>query len=101
MSKFIAKNIQIVKDKVIATGEDFLNVTADIFDGETLVEQKKYGFSFDITPEEIKTAIAKSLSTMRIELEQAEKNKEQNALEEKADEAIENISGLEIEEPDK
>jgi hypothetical protein len=99
MGKFTVKNIKIVKDQVILTGELFLDVTADIYDGDTLIETKKYGFSFGTSAEEIKAAITKSLATMRLEIEQKEKNKDRDALEKHADEAIEELSGLEITEP--
>ena len=100
MSKFTARNIKIAKDTVIATGEPFLDVTADIYEGDELVMTKKYGFSFDMSSQDIKNEIAKSMKTLRSEREQAEKNKERDALDKKADEAIEEVSGLEIEEPE-
>lgn len=101
MDKLTARNINIVKDQVIATQEPFLSVTADIYEGETFLENKKYGFAFTMSKEEIVAEIAKSLTTYRSEKEQAEKNKERDALESQADEAIEHLSGLEIIEPEK
>lgn len=101
MAKFTAKNINISKDEVIATGELFLSVTADIYEGEKLMEVKKYGFPFNTSPEDIKNEIKKSLSTLRSEIDQREKNKERDALDQMADKAIEEVTGLEIEEPEK
>lgn len=100
MGKFTARDIKITKDTVIATGEPFLSVTANIYEGEELHSQKKYGFAFGTPSESIVAEIKKSLTTMRSEIEQAEKNKDREALEEKADKAIQEISGLEIEEPE-
>lgn len=100
MGKFIAKNIKIAKDVVIASQEPFLDVTADIYDGDKFMETKKYGFVFGTSKDVIKEEIARSLTTLRLELEQKEKNKERDALEKQADEAIEEISGLQINEPE-
>lgn len=99
MGKFIAKNIKITKDLVVATGEPFLDVTADIYEDDQLVKVMKYGFAFGTPTENIKTEIAKSLSTMKLEIKQAEENKDRDALEKQADEAIEEITDLEISEP--
>ena len=100
MDKLTARNIKIVKDEVVATRELFLSVSADIYEGENLLETKKYGFSFDTPQENIVEEIAKSLTTYRSEKEQAEKNKERDDLESKADKVIENLTGLDIEEPE-
>jgi predicted mannosyl-3-phosphoglycerate phosphatase (HAD superfamily) len=98
MDKFVAKGIKIAKDNIVATGEPFLSVSADIYNGEELLETKKYGFPFGTTSEVVKEEIKKSLSTLRSELDQAEKNKERDALEKEADKAIEEITDLNIEE---
>ena len=98
MDKYIAKNITILKDVVVATGEPFLAVSADIYEGEELIMTRKYGFAFGMSKEDIAAEIKKSLVTLRLEREQAEQNKERDALEKKADEAIEGLTGLEISE---
>lgn len=85
------------RDRIVKTGEEFLDVTVDFHteDGEVL-ETRKLGYPLGTTADEIKADLAKAVATFEQERAQAEVQKEVDAADEQANEVIADLEGVTI-----
>lgn len=85
------------RDRIVKTGEEFLDVTVDFHteDGEVL-ETRKLGYPLGTTADEIKEDLAKAVATFEQERAQAEVQKEVDAADEQANEVIADLEGVTI-----
>lgn len=96
-----AKIVKISKDKVIKTGERFLNVEVEIVEGtgkNKITEKVIWGYPLDTSSQDIEKDIKKHLKNRKEEAVMAEKEAIAEAEEKQADDTIETLSALEVTE---
>lgn len=89
------KIIDIEKKQIVATGEPFLDVTAE-FTVDKEVFTKKLGYAEGTTRTEITVDLKKHLANERTEREQRETNEKVEALDAATEETINSLKGEEI-----
>lgn len=91
---------KVTRDRMVSTGEEFLDVTVELFEedenGETILDVRKLGFPLGTKAEEIKEELKKAIATFEQERAQAVEQKEVDAKVEEANEVIENLEGITI-----
>ena len=87
--------VEVRKGTIVATGERFLEVLANITDGEQTIP-RNFGFSMETTKDDIQAELGKVLELYEQEKVQAEANAERDAEDATADETITALEGLEI-----
>lgn len=95
----IAKIAQVTKDRVISTGEEFLDVEVEFLEtvegGEmNLLTTQKFGFPVNTESDFIKSEVEKAVANFEQERNNAVLQKEVDAQAEKADEVIHNLTGI-------
>lgn len=95
-----AEITSVVKDRIVKTGEGFLDVTVDFAEGEgkkrTVLDTRKYGYPLGTTTEEIKEDLAKAVATFEQDRQQAETQKEEDATNEQANQVIQDLAGQKV-----
>lgn len=89
------KIIDIQKKAIVATGEPFLDVTAEFTIGEEVLT-KKLGYPIDTPKEDIAEDLKKHLQTEKLDRQQRETNKVVEAQDAAAEETINSLQGEEI-----
>lgn len=92
-----AQIVSIDKQHNQAENSDFLSVFFQILNDSEVVAEKREAFPLDTPSEDIGVAVKKHLDLYVYELEQNAARKEQDELQAKADETIEQLTNKEIE----
>jgi len=103
MSELTIKVARAEKNRIIQTGDKFLDVEFKVYAPATgkqkkpqLVETIKRGYPLETTPQEIDEDMRKILETYEKEKTQAVVQAEQEAAEKQADETLDNIKDKEL-----
>lgn len=91
-----AKITRVSRDRIVKSGEEFLDVDVEVSKDGELLDVKKLGFPVEATKEEIAKAIEKMLSTLTDEMERSEVQQKEESVNEHAEKLVEEVVGLEI-----
>lgn len=80
--------IEVTKETLVEDNSNFLSVKFDIFNEDEVVQTRRLGFPFDADPEHIKEEVQKVADAYEADLLLAEETKDQEELNTKADETI-------------
>lgn len=94
--KLTGKIKSAVRDHIVKSGEEFMEVTFEIMNDGKLMDVKKLGFPVDVTKNEIKKELKKLLQLLTEEMERSEVQQEEEAKNEKADKLAEDLLDLEV-----
>lgn len=96
MAKAIIKKIDKFTHDV--DGKQYLDVCLEFTsdDGNQNFGEKRFQFPLEISRQELEDEVRKIVVTFQSDLDLAEKNREVEAVERRADELISNLSGAEI-----
>lgn len=87
---------KIYKDTVLADNSKVICIEADIFDGETVVSEKKFSYPYGTTEKEIKADLKKALATFELEVVQKENQEKVDKEEEGVDKIIGKVENLSL-----
>lgn len=91
-----ARIIGITKETLVEDGSQFLDVTFEILDGETVLSVRKLGFPLDTEQKEIEQEVKKTAQGYKADLALADSRKEQEALGAEADKTINKLVNKEL-----
>lgn len=80
------------------SNETVFDITVSFFEDDTLIEDRRYSYPLSTSLDDLKLELAKALSAYNQERDQVEQNTEADAVSEAADETIEQLTGMEINE---
>lgn len=95
----IAKIVEIKKDRIVSTGEEFLDVEVEFHENNegsemTLLDTKKFGFPVNSESDFIREEVQKAVANFEQERTNAVLQKEVDAQAEKADGVIKDLTGM-------
>lgn len=91
-----AKITSVSRDRIVKSGEEFLDVEVEVSKDGELLNIKKLGFPVEVSQDELKKAIEKLLSTLTEEMEHSEVQQKEDLINENAEKLVEEVTGLEI-----
>lgn len=91
----------INKLDVQADNNTVLDVTFELYEGETVLEERRQSFALGTTPDEMQAELQKVLDTYNSDRELHAKNAELDAQHAQADETIAAMTGISLEPTDK
>lgn len=96
--KYTAEIKEVVKDRIVTTGEQFLDVTVEIREegAKKVLETRKLGFPIETTDKEIQASVKKLLALKATEQASAVEQAKVDKAEANANKVIDNLVGQEI-----
>jgi hypothetical protein len=91
-----ARITSITKETLVEDGSQFLDVTFEILDGETVLSVRKLGFPLDTEHKEIEQEVKKTAQGYKADLALADSRQEQEALDAEADKTINKLINKEL-----
>lgn len=91
-----AKIKSVEKSSIVKTGEEFLDVTVELFEKEKLIETRKFGYPVDTDKKVIMADLKKMVQTYKQEQERSEEQAEVDKANEKAQKTIDALEGEEV-----
>ena len=91
-----ARITSITKETLVEDGSQFLDVTFEILDGETVLSVRKLGFPLDTAQSVIEEEVKNTALGHKSDIALAESRQEQEAKESQADKTIELLTNKEL-----
>lgn len=91
-----AKITSVEKSRYVKTGEEFLDVTVDLFEDKKLIETRKFGYPVDTDKKVIMAEVKKVVQTYKSEQKQKVAQAVVDKADEQANKTIDSLTGEEI-----